>query len=715
MHQGTDPLAVDPASKPVASDTVALKPDVQNELQSSTGGKQIRLYIPPYLNHTLMSQSVLTFDLQIFGRGAPVPTSSAASLFQTIRVHDGTGAHLLEETLQYGNWVKQLFDMTSSETATSQRAYFEGSQPNESISDNLYFGNPAAWYGGSGVSVPNESKKIQIAMPLHTHFLSSPDFLPVGVMGGLRLEFLTDSYLRSLRYTTGSLAVEQAYALATPLSIPLNMTDIPAIAGPPAYAKVEQLTVTTAGTGYVANEYVTVASSSISGAVGTVKVLTIGASGAVATAEIWATGSPAPDESNFACFVPGDELTLSAAAAGGTAAKLTVPANCNPMGTCRKLNAKVSFNMPICGPADITYAATDANQGPEGAFGTGTVRSPFRVVDPFVATYQRPFPTDISPIEVGDRLFMSKENGTGELELGLVTGLTNLNNRYTVKFSPNIELSKADGSVDKPLLTAPFSHTVVTGHAERSGIRIYIKSADRISGWSNFSHMGAHFTEARAAAALKVSYTISDMQYQVKRVFLDDKQVQSELVAARGEKGVQVDIPTLFSTLVNVTKIQGPSSQLISVPNITKATAVLSVPLAQSKQYDLRFDAFQGISDDCEDYQYVIGTRVEPERPVDLTPYAETSPLWSIQHLQELLKGYESSGYFPTNIKHVSDNLIIARAFAKKGMYFNLMEAGDLSLKIRYGPSSDQDKLFCHWISHIRSIVINRDGMQVFN
>ncbi len=719
MHQ-PDPLEVNPESKPVASDTVSLKPDVQNEIKSSTGGRNIRIYVPPYLNHTLMSQSLLTYNLQIEGRGAPVPVSSAASLFSTVRVHDGSAAHLIEETLNYGCFVKQLFDATNSETMSSQRAFFEGSQPNESISDNLYFGNPATWYGGSGVTVPNESKTVQIAQPLHTHFLSSPDFLPVGVMQGLRLELITDNYLRSLRYTTGSLGVDSDYALPTNLNIPLTPTDLPEIAGPPAYAAVPQLTVVVGhgGTQYAPGEYVRVTSSSISGAVGVIKVVTItggSATGPIGTAELFSTGTEAPDESNTTSFVPNDELTLAASAAGGTVAKLKVPHNVNPMGAGRKSNAKVEFLMPICGPTDITYAATNANQGPEGTFGTNTVLDPLRKVDPYVASYKKPFPTDISPFEVGDRLYMSKVDKSGEVELGLVTGLSILNNRYAIKFSPNVALSTDDGAQNNPLLTTPFSHTVVSGHAERAGIRIYIKNADRVNGWSNFAHLGANFAVARTAAAQKVGYTISDMQYQVKRVFLDEKRVAAELAAANGERGVQVDVPTLYSGLVNVTRLTGPSSQLISVPNITKATSVLSVPLAQSKQYDLRFDAYQGINDDSEEYQYQIGDHVEPQRPVDMTPYAGNNPLWSVQHLMEYIKAYESAGYFPTNITHIGNNLVFGRAFAKKGMFFNLMEAGDLSLKIRYGPSSAQDKLFVHYISHIRSILINRNGMQIFN
>ena len=63
MHRSTDPLEVEPESEPIASDVVALKPDVQNQITSTAGSKNIRIYIPPYLNHTLMSQSYLTFDL----------------------------------------------------------------------------------------------------------------------------------------------------------------------------------------------------------------------------------------------------------------------------------------------------------------------------------------------------------------------------------------------------------------------------------------------------------------------------------------------------------------------------------------------------------------------------------------------------------------------------------------------------------------------------
>jgi len=718
MLQDYDPLTVDPESKPVASDTLAIKPENNTDYNSSTGGKNIRFYIPPYLQHTLMSQSVLTFELQIFGKGGCVPSSSGHSLFNIVRTMDGSGSHTLEECLQYSNFVSQVFDCTSSESTNAQRAFFEGAQPNKSISDNLYWGNAATWYGGSGVTLPNESKKVQIAMPLATHFLSNPEYLPIHIMNGLRIELLTDSYLRSLRYTTGSLAVESSFSLPSNLHIPLTMTDIPAITGPPAYTAVPQLIISTGATGWVAADegYIRcTGTGSISAATGVFHVITV-AGGAPTVVELFSTGSEAPDETNTKCFQPGDEVTLTNAA--GTTATVKFGTNVNGMGYGRKSNVKVEFEMQICTESDITYTSGDAQMGKAFHFGEGNVLSPFRFVPAYNATYKKPFPDDISPVEVGDILHMENNDGTDPITLGLVTGLcARQGGRYTIKFSPNVKLSKDDASEDHKLLTKPYSHNDVTGNTVRNGISIFVKGSDRINGasTSNFTNLANAFPEARAAAVEQISYTISNLQYQVKRAFLSEKQVQSEIRAINSNSGMVVDIPTLFTQQTNVVKMSGPTSSLISVPNLTKCLSVLSVPLAQSKQYDLRYDAFAGIVDDAESYFYQIGDTLEPERPVDLSGYDGNNPLWSVQHALEFIKSMESAGYFPTNITRLATRFAIGRAFARRGSYFNLMAVGDLSLRVNYGASVAQDKLFVHYISHLRQIFVNRNGMQVSN
>ena len=720
MHRSTDPLEVEPESEPIASDVVALKPDVQNQITSTAGSKNIRIYIPPYLNHTLMSQSYLTFDLTVSGRGAPIPTSSAASLFQTVRVHDGTGAHLIEETLQYGCFVKNMFDVTSTQTHDNQRAFFEGSQPNKSISDNLYYGNPSSWYGGQSITAPNVSKQVQISMPLHTHFLSSPSFLPVGTMQGLRIELLTDDYRRALNYTTGSLMVELAGACTSLFSIPLNNTTFPAIVGPPAFSATPLLAITTPGTAFTgtvaAPQYVrSTVAASISGAVGVFEITGVSGTGAITAITLYSTGTLAPDESNTACFQPGDVVTIPGATAADNAT-ITFSNNVNCMGAGRKSNAKVEFEMVISTPTELDYLATDANTGSDGAFGTNTLLDPFRGVPAYIAAYEKPFPEDISPVEVGDQLFISNNDGTNEKALGLVTGLTSSGTgRYTIKFSPNIATSP-DAAGGATIGITGYHHNVVSGNAVRKGLSVFIKSSDRTRGYSGgLNLLAAAFPTATTAAGITTKFEIANMQYQVKRVFLDPKAVQREVSQANSKGGLMIEVPSLFSQLVNSLKLVGPSSQLIALPQLTKCNSILSFPLDQSKQYDLRFDAFAGVVDDAEDYQYMIGDSVHPQRPVDLDGCSGTNPLWSVQHLMEYIKAYESAGYFPTNVNRIGDNFVYGRAFAKKNHYFNLMESGDLSLKIRFGSDAKLDKLFVHYISHIRSILINSDGMQIFN
>jgi len=92
-------LADSPDAMKVDSQTIVIKPENQSNISKSNGSRNVRFHIPDYVSYWLPSQSNFTFNLKMSGRGNPIPSRDAGchALFNTIRTHDGTGTHLLEE------------------------------------------------------------------------------------------------------------------------------------------------------------------------------------------------------------------------------------------------------------------------------------------------------------------------------------------------------------------------------------------------------------------------------------------------------------------------------------------------------------------------------------------------------------------------------------------------------------------------------------------
>ncbi len=687
---------------PVAYDTLLLKPETQGEYKSGTGNRMIRLYIPPHVDYFLPAESYLNYSVQFSGRGRPIFTRSAAcnSLWQSCRVSNGSNTHELENITEWNSYCAQVMQATLSESKAAERSTFMGYQANMSADNNLFWENSQSWYSGSGITQTDTAKTVQIVQNMMaSHLLSCSDFIPNGLLGGLRCEFLLDDFQRSLQYTTGNLGMEFSGGLPSSLNFPLATNDIPASG---SHTEIRQLTkpFTSAGAGFTNNSFHAFTASP-SGAVGTLKVLTT-TSGVVQECEIYAVGTVAPDVSNTKTVLPGDEITVQAPS-GGQIFKATVPNN-----VCiatRKLNADVEFEIRIPG----------TTSGQNSVFGNGTVKSPYRVIPGFNTTSNTVFPQAINPWSIGDRVFINNHKNNKEQALGLITGFTKVGNEFVVRYCPNIEVTVV-GTSNHPLLQHPYAIEEISS-TPREGIRFYCKSADRIgNGWTGGEHLSNKYSAAIAASSETVGYTLRDVQFQCKRVFMPPKIADAQMNASMSGSGLQLDIPTVITQLVNVANIHGPVSSLIATPNLRRALAVLSLPLNQTSQRDLTTDAFQGHADSAEAYQYLVGAMAEqPVREAVLNRYSLSNPRVETQAVSELIKTYESHGFPVMNLQAQLNSFVIGRAFSRRDMSFDLYESGDLSLKIRYSVSAELSKLFVHFVAHVKSVLISSAGFQVSN
>ena len=201
-----------PLSEPVASETIIIKPDIQTTITQAQGNKNVDFLFPDYIEYFLPSQSYLSCNVTMSGRGNPIPSRTAGfhSLINTIRHTDGTNSNLLSETVQYNTKVGQIYTYSSTDALVNTRLNFEGLQGTDSYSNNIYWGlddgkNTWASVGaGSGTgtinATPLVAKSPQINSTMKTFLLSTDKFVPLNVMGGLRTSLQIEDYRRSLEF-----------------------------------------------------------------------------------------------------------------------------------------------------------------------------------------------------------------------------------------------------------------------------------------------------------------------------------------------------------------------------------------------------------------------------------------------------------------------------------------------------------------------------------
>lgn len=733
-------LTDSPDGMPIASQTLVIKPENQANITKSNGSRNIRFHIPDYLGYWLPSQSNFTFNIKMKGRGNPIPSRDAGlhSMFQTIRSHDGTGSHLIEEVLQYNTLVAQQFNYTKTEASENGRAEFEGVQASNSLDNNLYWALAGGtnWSGGT-IGQQYIPREVQFVAPLKTKLYDTEQYVPCGALGGIRLELQLENYKRALEYTTGSLGVGSTNALPVyPLSIVTGF-EIAATGAQTAKAvfKYSGFTGATTGTGYVAGRIYTYSHNGT--VAGFVEVKTA-PSGDPTEVEFFAIGAVGATAS-VAQPTAGDIITLGAAASG-PAKKLQLEKGVNPIGFGAVANSYQNLTLPLWTQSGFTLATEAVALSSTGAiaspttladdFGAGTLRDPRRNVTPRASAAYDPtgcYPTTVMPFGVGDKMYLSKVDGTGAVVLGICTGVS----EYVPTDPGASGMPQLLWRPDRPVQTGlanDVATPAVTAHSRTfsadlgythllGGMKVYVEDADRMNGWTlSTIPSGGSLQYLHDAAGDTVDFTISDIQYQAKQVMMPEKDKAADMAAINSEKGLQIDLETVETRLVNLAAIQGPTSQLISIPNITRALGVLSIPLNQNRQSGLTFRSLVGEPDGMSNYQYELGQNgLVPNRPVVVDKASLGNPLIQTQEVNEKMKVLDSFGYRVANLNRVGMNFSVGRQFSRPNMYFNLMRAGDLILRCAYDSGQSAPKLFCHFINHLRSINISKNGMQIMN
>ena len=298
-------------------------------------------------------------------------------------------------------------------------------------------------------------------------------------------------------------------------------------------------------------------------------------------------------------------------------------------------------------------------------------------------------PNNNNPLFMDDIVYISLADDSAERELGVVVQLEN------------------DGANDCKITVIPNRATAGTGLTidYPADSKLYFKQADRMK-VQTYADVGATHAGPHPA----VAYTISDLEMLVAQVQPPQSYIERMMSQIGSSAGLSMDYRTDSLYRFNLTALNGLTNQLI--PAIQhRAYTILSVPLEQNGQGNIERSSFRGLTDGCQNYQYVFGGSLIPDRRVDLERYNNATPRTDALHIIELEKALVNANHPVRDLQRVPDRFLIGRGLSKYGQVFNL-DSADLSLRVEYVGATEA-KMFEHFVNHLRRVNISSQGVQV--
>ena len=261
--------------------------------------------------------------------------------------------------------------------------------------------------------------------------------------------------------------------------------------------------------------------------------------------------------------------------------------------------------------------------------------------------------------------------------------------------------------------------------------------------------MGIFSTSVRDAASYPVSYTISDLNFVVQEIKLDDSYKQGMLQKAREGSAIEFDIRSV--TNYKHSMLASDTSATYNIfSNNHKAKSCVIVPTDNTTYSDMDLiscngtyqitqdvmdislnsnrSGYTGILDYLTDYQMMIDSQLVPSRPVS-TRKMSTRVSIDAFHLFELEKGLQNAHITPHSFKCFNQNFCVTRGFAVNDGAMDLREkdiqvllnyqqpvpaAGNADPSLAPGPNgSRKNKLFSSFIFHIRRLRMKDGAVEV--
>tara|TARA_R110002096_G_scaffold248690_1_gene441103 strand:+ start:20219 stop:21943 length:1725 start_codon:yes stop_codon:yes gene_type:complete len=308
-------------------------------------------------------------------------------------------------------------------------------------------------------------------------------------------------------------------------------------------------------------------------------------------------------------------------------------------------------------------------------------------------------PFNNNPFDIGDMLYVCKADLSDEVQLGVITAFgVDGSNDLQITFNPNRPIGDALGK-------APDGSGTAKDYPVAS--LVYIKQQDRVNGLTTIATAPASVT---ASVATKISYSIQDIEMLMLQVQPPPQYIEGMMKQVSSDKGLSMDFRTWTLYRFNLSTTNGLTNQLIPAVQ-TRAYSILSIPLGITEQNNINKDSFKGLTDGCQNYQYVYGGSLIPDRPINLVRYTQDPQRTDALHIVELEKSLVNAGYGVRNLLRVPNRFLIGRAFSKYGQVMNLAPQ-DLSLRVEYDGAT-KEKLYEHFIQSLRRVNISSKGVMV--
>ena len=308
-----------------------------------------------------------------------------------------------------------------------------------------------------------------------------------------------------------------------------------------------------------------------------------------------------------------------------------------------------------------------------------------------------------NPFSVGDCVYVSDADGNNEERLGIISSY----------------FSSTPGVADGNFTMAVCRDAALQGNppvpadglalAHAQGSFVFVKNSERVNGRPSSVNIPPTLN---LAAAVPISFSIENLEYLVGSVSPPAAYTAAMNTQMMSGKGLAMDFKTYSTYRVNLTAKIGLTNQLIPA-TAQRAYSCLSVPLSNAAQIDMAADSLGGVIDHCQNYQYVHGNKLIPDRPVPLERYNNTPPHIDALHLIELEKALLNCGFPTRNLQRMPQHFLIGRAFSKYGQVAELF-GEDLSLRVEYSGEATVEKIFNHYICHLRRMTISNGRTTAF-
>jgi len=207
------------------------------------------------------------------------------------------------------------------------------------------------------------------------------------------------------------------------------------------------------------------------------------------------------------------------------------------------------------------------------------------------------------------------------------------------------------------------------------------------------------------------SYEVSNVEFVCRSIEMPPPYLNALQRRIQGE-GLVMDCPTYSMYLANIQPNLIRQSLLVPCYS-SRVKGVLSIPI-EASQTTYNYDR-QGKVDGLRDYQAKIGSRVEPQRPVDITNWTTdlTHQYHAQEHIQELTKTLNAVGIGERSLARWRDNFVFGRRLGAMGGSEDLSEKG-FRWEISYNTSTNKAKNVYNFVSMVKRLQIVPTGVNIF-